>query len=312
MPVSILAWLVSIAVHGVLTLALFMPGADGAAFEEGPGDDIMVVEQGIAIEGIAKLGEDTMTVDAVEAPPMMSSVAQPLEQVEAVQQPQERPVQDVQQVQPVQDMVIASETGPESELVQPMHEVLQEPQPDMMQQADVEPIQELVDEPELTEQEIIEPVLEPVEEPVVREQEIVEQVQEPVNEPEQELKQQPLPQQIASVQQQTVIALRASSGRELKGGDVTAHREYLGRLRTHLEGTKVNPRTARVGTTVIRLTVRANGQLVSHQIVESSGSKVLDNAAVASIERAAPFPLIPSEVGEETVSVVVPFRFTVR
>lgn len=276
MALSVVAWLVSIAVHGLLVLALFMPVADGAALEEGTGSDIMVVEQGVAIEGIAKLGEDVVSVEAVEAPPMMSSVAQPLEQVEAIEEQQELPVEDVPEVQTVQDMVLASETGPESELVQPPEELLNEPEPE------------------------------------VEEQEIVEPVQEPVKEPELDLKEQPLPQQIAAVAQQTVIAMRASSGEELRGGDATAHRAYLGKLRTHLEGSKVNPRTKRVGTAVVRLTVKSNGELVSNEIVKSSGSKKLDNAALASIANAAPFPSIPSEVGQETISVSVPFRFKVR
>ncbi|MGA9539600.1 MAG: TonB family protein, partial [Methyloceanibacter sp.] len=276
MALSVVAWLVSIAVHGLLVLALFVPVADGAALEEGTGSDIMVVEQGVAIEGIAKLGEDVVSVEAVEAPPMMSSVAQPLEQVEAIEDQQELPVEDVPEVQPVQDMVLASETGPESELVQPPEELLNEPEPE------------------------------------VEEQEIVAPIQEPVKEPELDLKEQPLPQQIAAVAQQTVITMRASSGEELRGGDATAHRAYLGKLRTHLEGSKVNPRTKRVGTAVVRLTVNSNGKLVSNEIVKSSGSKKLDNAALASIANAAPFPSIPSEVGQETISVSVPFRFKVR
>ena len=276
MALSVVAWLVSIAVHGLLVLALFMPVADGAALEEGTGSDIMVVEQGVAIEGIAKLGEDVVSVEAVEAPPMMSSVAQPLEQVEAIEEQQELPVEDVPEVQPVQDMVLASETGPESELVQPPEELLNEPEPE------------------------------------VEEQEIVAPIQEPVKEPELDLKEQPLPQQIAAVAQQTVITMRASSGEELRGGDATAHRAYLGKLRTHLEGSKVNPRTKRVGTAVVRLTVKSNGELVSNEIVKSSGSKKLDNAALASIANAAPFPSIPSEVGQETIAVSVPFRFKVR
>ena len=276
MALSVVAWLVSIAVHGLLVLALFVPVADGAALEEGTGSDIMVVEQGVAIEGIAKLGEDVVSVEAVEAPPMMSSVAQPLEQVEAIEDQQELPVEDVPEVQPVQDMVLASETGPESELVQPPEELLNEPEPE------------------------------------VEEQEIVAPIQEPVKEPELDLKEQPLPQQIAAVAQQTVITMRASSGEELRGGDATAHRAYLGKLRTHLEGSKVNPRTKRVGTAVVRLTVKSNGELVSNEIVKSSGSKKLDDAALASIANAAPFPSIPSEVGQETISVSVPFRFKVR
>jgi protein TonB len=74
----------------------------------------------------------------------------------------------------------------------------------------------------------------------------------------------------------------------------------------------VNPRTTFIGTAVVRVTVKSDGELVDHRIVKSSGSKVLDDAALASIEKASPFPEIPDEVGEETIQVSVPFKFSVR
>jgi len=256
MALRIITWLVSLGVHAAFALAVLMPASGGVALEQGASDDIMMVEQGIALQGFAKLGEDVVSVEAVEAPPMMMADAQPLEQVEAVEEQQELPVEDVPEVEPVEDEVIASEVGPENELIEPVEEVLEDPEP--------------------------------------------------------EVKEQPLPQQMAAVPQETIIAMRESSGEEKKGGDATAHREYLGSLRTHLESAKVNPRTTLVGTAVVRLTVKSDGALVTHRIVKSSGSRVLDNAAIASIQKASPFPPIPSEVGRDTIEVSVPFRFSVR
>jgi protein TonB len=97
-----------------------------------------------------------------------------------------------------------------------------------------------------------------------------------------------------------------------KGGDTTAHTAYLGTLRSHLEQHKVNPRTGIVGTVVIRFTVDANGGIADRKVAKSSGSKVLDDAALASIEKAAPFPPIPSKLGRNQLEISVPFRFTVR
>ena len=180
MPLNVIAWLVSIGVHAAFLLAILLPESGGAAFEEGSGSDIMVVEQGIAIEGFAKLGEDAVSVQAVEAPPVMSAAAQPLEQVEAVEQQEEIPVEDVPEVEPVEDTLLTSDTGPENELLEPTEELVEK-------------------------------------------------------EPEVEVKEQPLPQQVATVVQQTVIAMRESSGEEKTGGSATAHRVYLGKLRVHLE-----------------------------------------------------------------------------
>lgn len=272
MMLRILTWLISIGIHGAFALAMFMPAAGGVALEEGTGDDIMMVEQGIALQGFAKLGEDVVSVDAVEAPPVMMAAAQPLEQVEAVQEQQELPVEDVPEVKPVEEQqVLTSEVGPEQENV-----------------------------------------IEPQEVEEVQPKEVTEAKQEDVEELEPEEIEQPLPQQIATIAHESVIAMRESSGEEKKGGDSTAHRAYLGKLRTHLEHSKVNPRTTLIGVAVVRLTVKSDGVLLSHRIVKSSGSKVLDNAALASIKGAAPFPPIPSEVGRETVEVSVPFKFSVR
>jgi protein TonB len=47
-------------------------------------------------------------------------------------------------------------------------------------------------------------------------------------------------------------------------------------------------------------------------VVKSSGNKVLDDAAIASVEKASPFPPIPSEVNRDHMELSVPFRFSVR
>ncbi len=281
MALRIVTWLVSLGIHGAVALAVFMPAAGGVSLEQGTGDDIMVIEQGIALQGFAKLGEDVVTVEAVQAPPMMAAAAQPLpEQVNPIE---ELPVEDVpEEIKPTEHQVVASDTGPEQENVR-------EIDPEETEEPDLEEIKE--PEPEL---------------------EKPEPKPEEVKEPEPEEVEQPLPQQAAVVPQESVIAMRESSGEELLGGDTTAHHAYLGKLRTHLERSKVNPRTNLVGTAVVRLTVKTDGALVSQRIVKSSGSKVLDDAAMASIERASPFPPIPDDVGRETIEVSVPFRFTVR
>lgn len=260
MAIHIITWLVSLAIHGGFAYGMLYPAAshvpEDVAFQEGTGTDIMVVEQGIALEGFAKLGEDLMSMEAVQAPPLMATAAQPFEQVEAVEEQEELPVEEVSEIEPVEDKVIASEAGPENELVEP--------------------------------------------------------VQEEMTEPEPEVKEQPLPPQIATVPQETVLAMRESSGAEQLGGSTTAHLKYRGALRSHLEPHKVITRTKLTGTVMLAFTVRADGELVDIKILKSSGSKVLDDAATESISRAAPFPPIPSELGEDTYKIKVPFTYKLR
>jgi protein TonB len=287
MLLRLLTWLVSLGVHSAFALFMLMP-AGGTALEQGTGEDIMVVEQGLMLEGFAKLGEDLVTVEEVQAPPIQMATAQPLEQVEAVEQ-EEIELEEPQEIVPVEErQVIASEAGPDQVDVRAPEDV-DEPEPDELEEP-VEP-KEVKD-------------LKPVE--------VKEPVREVVKEPEPDVVEQPLPQQVATLQQESVAAQRESSGLQKKGGDTTAHRAYLGTLRSHLEKHKVNPRTQIVGTAVIRFTVDAAGSVTDRRIAKSSGSKTLDDAALASIERAAPFPPIPKTLHRDQLEISVPFKFTVR
>lgn len=138
------------------------------------------------------------------------------------------------------------------------------------------------------------------------EQEIEEVEPEPVKEP--------VPPQVATLEQAAQVAVEEKRATSIakSGGEATAHSKYLGKLRTHLEKRKVNPRTRQVGTAVVRFTVDASGQLLTREIATSSGNKQLDEAAIASVEKAAPFPAMPEDVDREPLVVSVPFRFTVR
>ncbi len=124
----------------------------------------------------------------------------------------------------------------------------------------------------------------------------------------------PVPEQIATLEQveQLAVEEKRAAGAVQAGGIATAQSAYLGKLRSHLERRKVNPRSRQVGTAIVRFTVGAEGQLLTREIALSSGSKVLDDAAIASVERAAPFPAMPLDISGEPLVVSVPFRFTVR
>jgi protein TonB len=246
----LLAYFASIALHAVFAVSLFLV-APGAALHAGPGLDLMFVEQGIALDGLAKLGEDQMSLEEVEATPITAAAPQPL--------PEE--------VKPIEELpVVASETGLEQENIRA---------------PDVEDVKEA-------------------------------EAHEKLEEPDKEVVEQPLPPQVAAVQQESVVAMRESSGQEMKGGDATSHSAYLGALRTHLEKSKVNPRSNFVGTAIVRFTVNASGEVLKIEIATSSGKKPLDDAAIASVQKAAPFPAMPSNLHRDTMEISVPFRFVAR
>lgn len=251
-------WLASFALHAALALPFItQAGGEQAAYEEGVGADLLKIEQGLALEGIAQAGADAENVMAIEG-----------------------------------QNVAAAEAVPETiEELKPEEPPVEEPPPD---QPEVKDIPELND--------VITAKAEQIEESVVAE--------EVVPEPVKEVK----PQQVAtaaSVQEIAVQELVASSKKQ-EGGDTTQRTAYLGKLQRHITAHKVNPRTDRKGTVIVRFTVSAEGKLLSREIVQSSGSDKLDQAALAALERAEPFPPFPRGVGNSELAVSVPFRFLTR
>jgi protein TonB len=140
-----------------------------------------------------------------------------------------------------------------------------------------------------------------------QQEKVVEEIPEEVKEPQKE--------QLAAVQQ-TELAVEEQKAREEEGktgGNTTAMSAYRGKLFSHISKKKMNPRSKFAGTAVVRFTVGPEGELISREIATSSGSKTLDDAAIASIDRAAPFPAMPSDARSDGPLVVnVPFKFSVR
>jgi protein TonB len=122
------------------------------------------------------------------------------------------------------------------------------------------------------------------------------------------------PEKQVAVIEQTEIAVeeKKETGEKKSGGDQTIMSAYRGKLFSHISKKKINPRSRVTGTVIVRFTVGPQGELISREIATSSGSKMLDDAAVASIERAAPFPAMPSEAADGPLVVSVPFKFSVR
>ena len=95
-----LTWLVSFAVHAALLLAM-VGVAGGAALDAGSSSDMFVVEQGIALEGVAKFGEAEERIETVDIPP-----------VQPVEQPRE-----VKEVEPELNNVVTSKEADHEEQV---------------------------------------------------------------------------------------------------------------------------------------------------------------------------------------------------
>ncbi len=121
------------------------------------------------------------------------------------------------------------------------------------------------------------------------------------------------PQEVTTPEIAPMVAVEQQNvGSKLSGGDATARRLYMGEIAKKLQRSKVNPRSTQSGTVLVGFTVDSKGDIVTRTILQSSGSKILDDAALASLDRAAPFPPPPGEVASKSLELQVPFRFVTR
>jgi protein TonB len=288
-PVRFLALAFSLVLHTGLVLPfLFWTGT--RALEVGAGEDALLIEQGIAIEGLVKLGDAETMTEAQNMPLAEASQAQPpLEEIKAVEPVEQPPIEEATPVDPAEQPVT-----PEQETVRAGDQVEVIAARDGPEQ-ELESVEEVTTESlkpeELGEQQ-------PEERPVVEDK------------PSPKMDQ-PRPEQVMTTHrvEQLAVQEQQSSSEEQKGGDASLRTAYLGKLRMHIERHKVRPQAKATGTAVVKFTVDASGKILTREITTSSGSKKLDDAAIATIERAVPFPPFPDGISRDPVVVSVPFKF---
>jgi protein TonB len=88
---------------------------------------------------------------------------------------------------------------------------------------------------------------------------------------------------------------------------------YPGQIVSKLRRSLRYPAEARrnrvTGEVHVSFVVSANGSTDRIRVVRSSGSPALDQAALETVRRAAPFPAIPREAGRESWAFTVPLAF---
>ena len=92
----------------------------------------------------------------------------------------------------------------------------------------------------------------------------------------------------------------ARSGRASWESEVAAH---IRRYATYAANGSRESGTVRVGVTIDR-----NGRLVSRRLAGSSGSSVLDSAAMAVIARAQPYPRFPPGMNQAQIALTIPLH----
>lgn len=69
-------------------------------------------------------------------------------------------------------------------------------------------------------------------------------------------------------------------------------------------------RQRETGSATVGFVIDRSGKLVSSWLRESTGSPILDAAALAMVDRAQPFPAPPPELDDDRLSFVVPVIFS--
>lgn len=97
------------------------------------------------------------------------------------------------------------------------------------------------------------------------------------------------------------------------GGRPAAKADYGAILLAWLERHKDYPRVAQKrrqqGVVLLYIVLDRGGRVIEAHIQESSGYRLLDDAALAMLKRAQPLPPIPDDIQEERFRFVVPVQF---
>ena len=95
--------------------------------------------------------------------------------------------------------------------------------------------------------------------------------------------------------------------------DTGALKNYVGQIRRSVLGAKRYPeasrRAGRQGTLKVQFTILKDGQVGNVRLLTETPYPNLNREAMAAVERAAPFAGIPDSIMQESLRVVLPFRF---
>lgn len=105
----------------------------------------------------------------------------------------------------------------------------------------------------------------------------------------------------------------SSGGAKTREAGNAARSNYPGLVRRKLGRSLRYPRSARrkglAGEVTVGFTVQSSGAATGVRVVRSSGSPILDKAALETVGRASPFPRIPASTGKTRWRFTIPLTF---
>jgi protein TonB len=101
----------------------------------------------------------------------------------------------------------------------------------------------------------------------------------------------------------------ATPGGGTPGGPGTYNAELSAWLQAHHEFPDRAQRRKMYGATQVQFTIDRQGNLLSYEIITSSGYKILDEAALDTLKRASPMPPMPAELAGQSYSPKIILEF---
>lgn len=88
---------------------------------------------------------------------------------------------------------------------------------------------------------------------------------------------------------------------------------YLGTIQSKIERAKEYPDIARragsQGRVKVQFTILKDGRIENPILLDKTPHRVLNDEAIAAVNRAAPFDRLPDEIGKDSLNVILPFSF---
>ena len=93
-------------------------------------------------------------------------------------------------------------------------------------------------------------------------------------------------------------------------------RPYFSKVREKIKATWTYPSAAGErgieGEAVIKFRITKDGRLLSAHVWRSSGAAILDQYSTTAVQTAAPFPPLPDDVANDTLTILSTFRYSLR
>lgn len=191
-----------------------------------------------------------------------------------------------------------------------------EPTPEVITTASISPLAAVqpVESPEPVKIANLNPMPEPIVEDVVETPPVPAPrlVRKPVEKQKAEPVEAKKPKQVASLgnggeaeADSAAKAAGGSTGKVVSAGK-GAIDAYEGKVRAKFLKALRKPKDAKRGEVRVIFRLDANGRVIKSKLSRSSGDDKLDQAALAAIERAAPYPPIPAGAGKSTWDITIP------